>query len=69
MLRSVVLILFVIVAIQMTFLILLQSPNAVLATFSGTKAEALEGVSNPISRAIAWLSAIFFGLGIFLGCI
>ncbi len=58
----------VLVAVLMTFFILLQEgKGGGLAALGGTKAAAVEGVTNPIRRATAWLAVIFFLLAILLG--
>jgi protein translocase SecG subunit len=60
--------LFVAVAVLMTFLILLQEgKGGVLAALGGTKAAGVEGVTNPIRRATAWLAGIFFLVAVILG--
>jgi protein translocase SecG subunit len=64
---SIILVLFVIVAVLMTFLILLQEgKGGGLASLGGTKAAAVEGVTNPIRRATGWLAGMFFVLAIFM---
>ncbi|MFH0938498.1 MAG: preprotein translocase subunit SecG [Planctomycetota bacterium] len=60
--------LFVVIAVLMTFLILLQEgKGGGLAALGGTKAAGVEGVTNPIRRATAWLAGIFFFIAILLG--
>lgn len=60
--------LFLLVALVMTFFILLQEgKGGGLAGLGGTKAAGVEGVTNPIRRATAVLSIIFFLLAILLG--
>ena len=60
--------LFLLVALIMTFFILLQEgKGGGLAGLGGTKAAGVEGVTNPIRRATAVLSIIFFLLAILLG--
>jgi len=60
--------LFVLVALIMTFFVLLQEgKGGGLAGLGGTKAAGVEGVTNPIRRATAVLSIIFFMLAILLG--
>lgn len=60
--------LFILVALVMTFFILLQEgKGGGLAGLGGTKAAGVEGVTNPIRRATAVLSIIFFLLAILLG--
>ena len=55
------------VAIAMTALILLQgSKSEGLEAFRGTKAELIEGVSNPLRKYTAYFAAIFFVLAIIL---
>lgn len=59
---------FLIVAVLMTFLILLQEgKGGGLAGLGGTKAAGVEGVTNPIRRATVWLAVIWFMLAITLG--
>lgn len=59
---------FVIVAVLMTFLILLQEgKGGGLAALGGTKAASVEGVTNPIRRATAYLAGIWFLLAVLLG--
>lgn len=61
-------VLFVLVALIMTFFILLQEgKGGGLAGLGGTKAAGVEGVTNPIRRATAVLSIIFFLLAVLLG--
>jgi protein translocase SecG subunit len=58
----------VLVAILMTFFILLQEgKGGGLTALGGTKAAGVEGVTNPIRRATAWLAGIMFVLLIVLG--
>jgi len=60
--------LFILVAAIMTFFILLQEgKGGGLAGLGGTKAAGVEGVTNPIRRATAVLSIIFFSMAILLG--
>ncbi|MCZ7649375.1 MAG: preprotein translocase subunit SecG [Planctomycetota bacterium] len=59
---------FILTGLLMTFLILLQEgKGGGLAGLGGTKAAGVEGVTNPIRRATAWLSAVWFLLAIMLG--
>ena len=61
-------VLFILIAVVMTFFILLQEgKGGGLAGLGGTKAAGVEGVTNPIRRATAWLAGIFFLLAIILG--
>jgi protein translocase SecG subunit len=61
-------VLFILVALIMTFFILLQEgKGGGLAGLGGTKAAGVEGVTNPIRRATAVLSIIFFLLAVLLG--
>jgi len=56
------------VAAVMTFFILLQEgKGGGLAALGGTKAAGVEGVTNPIRRATAYLAGIFFILAIAIG--
>jgi len=67
MISNIVLVLFVVVALLMTFLILLQEgKGGGLAALGGTKAAGVEGVTNPIRRATGYLAAMFFVLAIVL---
>jgi protein translocase SecG subunit len=60
--------LFVIVALLMTFLILLQEgKGGGLTALGGTKAAGVEGVTNPIRRATGYLAGIFFILAMTIG--
>ena len=60
--------LFVFVGMIMTFFILLQEgKGGGLAALGGTKAAGVEGVTNPIRRATAYLAGLFFILAIILG--
>lgn len=60
--------LFVLIGVLMTFFILLQEgKGGGLTALGGTKAAGVEGVTNPIRRATAYLAAIFFVLAIILG--
>ena len=70
MVGTIITVLFVIVALLMTFLILLQEgKGGGLASLGGTKAAGVEGVTNPIRRATGWLAGIFFVLAILLGAL
>ena len=61
---------FVLVALLMTFLILLQEgKGGGLSALGGTKAASVEGVTNPIRRATGWLAGIWFVLAIVLGAL
>jgi preprotein translocase subunit SecG len=61
-------VLFVLVALIMTFFILLQEgKGGGLAALGGTKAASVEGVTNPIRRATAVLAVVFFVLAILIG--
>jgi protein translocase SecG subunit len=61
-------IIFVVVAILMTFFILLQEgKGGGLAGLGGTRAAGVEGVTNPIRRATAVLAGLFFLLAILIG--
>jgi len=56
------------VAAVMTFFILLQEgKGGGLAALGGTKAAGVEGVTNPIRRATAYLAGLFFLLAIAIG--
>ena len=58
---------FVVVALLMTFLILLQEgKGGGLAALGGTKAASVEGVTNPIRRATGYLAGIFFLLAVMM---
>ncbi len=58
----------VLIGFLMTFLILLQEgKGGGLAGLGGTKAAGVEGVTNPIRRATAYMAALFFLLAIVLG--
>jgi protein translocase SecG subunit len=60
---TVLTVLAVLTGVLMTFLILLQEgKGGGLAALGGTKAAGVEGVTNPIRRATAYLAAIFFVL-------
>jgi protein translocase SecG subunit len=60
--------LFVLVGVIMTFFILLQEgKGGGLAALGGTKAAGVEGVTNPIRRATAYLAVLFFALAVILG--
>src|SRR5436190_7182259 len=60
--------LFVFVGMIMTFFILLQEgKGGGLAALGGTKAAGIEGVTNPIRRATAWMAGLFFVLACVLG--
>jgi len=60
--------LFVFIGMIMTFFILLQEgKGGGLAALGGTKAAGVEGVTNPIRRATAYLAGLFFILAIILG--
>ncbi len=57
-----------IIAVIMTFFILLQEgKGGGLSALGGTKAAGVEGVTNPIRRATAYLAFLFFLLAIVLG--
>ncbi|MCK6472957.1 MAG: preprotein translocase subunit SecG [Planctomycetes bacterium] len=59
---------FVVVALLMTFFILLQEgKGGGLTGLGGTKAAGVEGVTNPIRRFTGYLAGIFFVLAIVLG--
>ena len=59
---------FVLIALVMTFFILLQEgKGGGLAGLGGTKAAGVEGVTNPIRRATAILAIIFFVLAVLIG--
>lgn len=59
---------FVLIGMIMTFFILLQEgKGGGLAALGGTKAAGVEGVTNPIRRATAYLAGLFFILAIILG--
>ena len=59
---------FYIVAVVMTFFILLQEgKGGGLAALGGTKASQVEGVTNPIRNFTAYLAGAFFLLAIVLG--
>jgi len=52
----------------MTFLILLQEgKGGGLAALGGTKAAGVEGVTNPVRRATAYLAVVFFIMLVALG--
>lgn len=56
------------VSVIMTFFILLQEgKGGGLAALGGTKGASVEGVTNPIRRATAYLAIIFFIIAIMLG--
>jgi protein translocase SecG subunit len=58
----------VIVALVMTFLILLQNgKGGALSGLDGTKAAEVEGVGNPVRRATGYLAVCFFGLAVLMG--
>src|SRR5438552_4108064 len=60
--------LFVLIGFIMTFFILLQEgKGGGLAALGGTKAAGVEGVTNPIRRATAYLAGLFFILAVILG--
>lgn len=60
--------LFLIVAVLLTFLILLQEGNGGgLASLGGTKAPEIVGVANPIRRATVVLAILFFVVATILG--
>ncbi len=60
----------VVVGILMTFLIMLQEgKGGGLTALGGTKAAGIEGVTNPIRRATAFMAILFFVLAIALGII
>ena len=60
--------LFLLIAVTMTFFILLQEgKGGGLAALGGTKAAGVEGVTNPIRRFTVYLAGIFFSLAIILG--
>jgi len=65
---SVLTVLTVITGVLMTFLILLQEgKGGGLAALGGTKAAGVEGVTNPVRRATAYLAVIFFVMLVTLG--
>ena len=56
------------ISVLMVFLIMLQEgKGGGLAALGGTKAAAIEGVTNPIRRATAYMAIIFFLLAVTLG--
>jgi len=58
----------VLTGVLMTFLILLQEgKGGGLAALGGTKAAGVEGVTNPVRRATAYLAVMFFILLVTLG--
>lgn len=58
----------VLTGVLMTFLILLQEgKGGGLAALGGTKAAGVEGVTNPVRRATAYLAVIFFVMLVALG--
>jgi protein translocase SecG subunit len=60
----------ILVAILMTFFILLQEgKGGGLAALGGTKAAGVEGVTNPIRKATGYLAAMFFIMIIILGAL
>lgn len=60
--------LFITVALLMILLILIQEgKGGGLAALGGTKAAGVEGVTNPVRKATAYLAGIFFFLAILLG--
>ena len=66
--NAILTVLFIVVALLMIFFILLQEgKGGGLAALGGTKAAGVEGVTNPIRRATAYLAGIFFFLAILLG--
>ena len=59
---------FLVGAVLMIFLILLQEgKGGGLAALGGTRAAGVEGVTNPIRRATAYLAVVFFFLAIMIG--
>ena len=57
-----------VIAVIMTFFILLQEgKGGGLSALGGTKGASVEGVTNPIRRATAYLAFLFFLLAIVLG--
>lgn len=65
---SVLTVLTVVTGVLMTFLILLQEgKGGGLAALGGTKAAGVEGVTNPVRRATAYLAVIFFVMLVTLG--
>jgi len=59
---------FILVGVLMTILILLQEgKGGGLAGLGGTKAAGVEGVSNPVRRATAYMAGLWFLLAIVLG--
>ena len=65
--EAILTVLTVIVAVLMTFFILLQEgKGGGLAALGGTKAAGVEGVTNPIRRATGWLAGIMFVLLVLL---
>lgn len=68
--KGILLVLVVGCGVLMTFLIMLQEgKGGGLAALGGTKAAGVEGVTNPIRRATAYLAALFFILAIALGIV
>src|SRR6185295_41000 len=66
--NTVLTVILVIVGGLMTFLIMLQEgKGGGLAALGGTKAAGIEGVTNPIRRATAWMAGLFFVLAVILG--
>lgn len=58
----------VLTGVLMTFLILLQEgKGGGLAALGGTKAAGVEGVTNPVRRATAYLAVVFFIMLVTLG--
>ena len=55
-----------IVAVMMTFFILIQRGSDGLESFRGTKAELIQGISDPLKKSTAYLAAAFFVLVIVL---
>ena len=56
------------ISVLMVFLIMLQEgKGGGMAALGGTKAAAIEGVTNPIRRATAYMAIIFFLLAVTLG--
>lgn len=65
---TVLTVLVVLTGVLMTFLILLQEgKGGGLAALGGTKAAGVEGVTNPVRRATAYMAVIFFILLVALG--
>jgi protein translocase SecG subunit len=66
--NTVLTVILVILGGLMTFLIMLQErKGGGLAALGGTKAAGIEGVTNPIRRATAYMAGLFFILACVLG--